>query len=807
MKLKSPKKEPKNTTTGGKSASVLQGLASTSKGLQTKLAAELTSGKSIMKSLMITSILPVLLMIVLGIVSYQTASNAILKQCKESATATVSAVSDYFNVICESISSRGAELVTNSTIKDYYKNYDKKDEAFADKYTTIQSLMNQMKIANDYLFSYSFIPEKGKTVSSLTGSLPDDYYALFEETAAGTYFKENPTATSTWLGYHSFVDENLKTQPSNYAFAYFQKMVQTDTILVLDIDISVVEGILNDLDIGDDSIKALVSSDGREIGMIQGKEGFYNVDGSGEYWFVGTDYYNESVANGVAESQTVRLGTKKYVYLYAPIENTGISLCVLIPQSTLLEDAGAIGYITFFIVLIAGVIAISTGTIIAQSIRSTVKHLVGGLEEAEKGNLSVKFTTKRKDEFLILTNSLNNTLSGIRSLLRDTQTFGDKVGVMSTELAERTSSMNESMQEILRAVEEVANGTQTQAEETDLSNQKMIGLSENINDASEKTQTMEGLADEVMNAVDKGQVIVNGISKNADATVEITRTLSKEIEDVNKHSVEIRNIINVIDSIAGQTNLLSLNASIEAARAGSYGRGFAVVAEEIRKLADQSKESSKQIQEIILRITEATDRTSQSAAETERRIHEQVEQFRQTVAIFTAIKDCAVALIDELHLTVENMKQVDLDKEEVSDSIRNIAAVSEQAAASIQEVTATLNNQTQMMEYLSDEAEELTAQMNILNASMEKFIISDIPQVTTNISHDEKDSDEAAVPSEEDITAETSDENKAKGINNITISNVDSYEALDDTAVLNPSSEVMDKSCSEEDEPVFEDIL
>jgi len=727
------------------------------KKMNSKILKEMTSGKSIMTSLMLTSILPVLLMIVLGIVSYQTAANAILKQCKESAMATAEASSSYFGVICDSISSKGAELVTNSTIKNYYQKYDMKDSTYTDMLADVKSIMGQMKIANEYLFSYSFIPEQGKCVSSLTGSLPNDYYTLFEETPAGQFFKENKSATSTWLGYHSFVDENLKTQPSNYGFAYFQKMMQTDTILVLDIDISVVENMLNNLDTGDGSIKALVSSDGREIGVQQGKDGFYNVDGSGEFYFVGSDYYNTSLENNVAESRTVRLGLQKYVYLYAPIENTGISLCVLIPQNELLKDAGTIRYITILIVLFAGAIALTAGAVIAKSIRSTVKHLVTGLEQAEKGNLSVQFRTKRKDEFLLLTNSLNNTLSGIRSLLQDTQKFGDQVNEMSGELAERTSSMNESMQEILRAVEEVARGTQTQAEETDVSNQKMLELSQNINDTSEKTQTMEELADEVMNAVDQGQEIVDGISKNADATVEITRTLSKEIQEVSEHSIEIRNIVNVIDGIAGQTNLLSLNASIEAARAGAYGRGFAVVAEEIRKLADQSKESSKQIQEIIGRITESTERTSLSAAETEQRIQEQVEQFRQTVALFSSIKDCAVALIEELHLTVENMKQVDMGKEEVSDSIRNIAAVSEQAAASIQEVTATLNNQTQMMEFLTNEAEALTAQMDILNASMEKFIISE-EVVSMAEADSEKTDTEGPLTSEDVEESSTSEE-------------------------------------------------
>lgn len=677
------------------------------------------SKRSIMQTLLAAFLVPVVMMIVLGLVSYNTAASGIISKYEASAMSTVSAVADYCSLICDSISSKALEMVTNSDVGDYYDRYYKsQDMKSIEAFRSSKSIIGNARSTNKYMYSCSIIPEGGSYLSTLTGSMTENPYADFTGTPEGTYFSENPTIRSGWMGYHSYLDEHLNSTSEKYAVAFYQKLLKTNSTIVMDIEMSVAMDMLSRMDFGDGSIRALVSMDGREVISVQGSE-----EEVTETYFVGNEFYETSRASGEGGSEEIRLNGKEYVYIYAPVGKTGIMICSLIPKSNLLGQVGSIKYITVIMVILAAGVALAIGGVISTGISKTVKSMTMGLSAVADGDFSRSFTTKRKDEFKVLITALNSTLESVRLLMQDMKRFGTKVNELSANVSDKTAAINVSMQGISRTMDEVALGVQSQAVDTESSNERMISFSENINTVTNKTQGMTAVADKAIEAVEQGKVIVQDLSGKSDTTVSLTKVLVSDINEVQKSSEEIKSFVDVINNIAEQTNLLSLNASIEAARAGEAGRGFAVVAEEIRKLADQSKESGNKIRGIVENIGNTTDKTTVSVKKAESMVIDQAQALNETVEVFGMIHKCVGELVDGIRTVTEHLEQIVEEEETVQNAIQNISSVSEQVAASTQEVTATLNGQVAVIEKLKDEVEVLREDAGELGNSIDKFKI------------------------------------------------------------------------------------
>ena len=692
--------------------------------------------KSILGTLLVAFMVPVVLMITLGVVSYHTASSGIVDKYKESAQSTVSAVGDYFNLVCTNISNKALEMITNSDVGDYYDKYYGKQESKAlETFRSAKSDIGNAKSTNKNIYSCTVIPEAGAYLSTLSGGMTETPMADFSNTAEGQYFVANSTQRNRWMGYQTYLDDNMQSKQEKYAMVYYQKLSKSDAYLVMSLDISVAEKMLGEMDFGKGSVKALVTYDGREVAFEQKTDNPAEADGEKaasaeedeaaavKQWFVGSDFYESTKEAEEAGYMDVKIDGKKYVYIYTPVGNTKAMICTLIPQSNVLGQVGSIKYITIFMVILAAGAALVTGFVISTGISKTVREMSGGLAKVAQGDLTQDFATKRQDEFKELTGSLNAMIESMRGLMRDMKQFGSKVTGLAEDVSDKTGAINTSMQDIARAMDEVAGGVQGQAEDTESSNENMISFSENITTVTEKTSHMGQTADKAIEAVEQGRVIVQELSGKSDTTVSLTRVLVDDIDAVQKNSEEIKSFVDVINSIAGQTNLLSLNASIEAARAGEAGRGFAVVAEEIRKLADQSKESGNKIHEIVKKIGETADKTTASAREAESMVNEQARALQETVNVFGMIQDCVGELVEGIRVITQRLEESMLEKDKVEGSLQNIASVSEEVAASTQEVTATLGEQVSVVQTLKEEVEMLRSDALELDKSIEKFKI------------------------------------------------------------------------------------
>ena len=673
---------------------------------------------SIRMTLLVSFALPVVLIIILGIVSYNIASSVVLTKYKESAVSTVGAVGNYLNVVCETVSSKALEMIIDDEINNFYSGHEDSSSDAITLYKEAVKAVQNATNSNTKIFSSTALSANNRCLSTLNGTPPTDAYEQFMQSPEGGLLAQNAGVRTMWLGTHSFLDDDMKASPDEYCMVLYQRMTIKDSYLMLDVSMDVFDKMMEDMDFGKGSIKALISSDNREVTSIQGKD-----EAITEQYFVGQKFFENTrtaEAPGVVE---VSRKLKKYVYAYAPVGNTGAMVVALIPRSNLVAQVNTIKYITAVIVILSGVLALFIGVVIANGIGNTVKSMSKGLAVLEQGDFTNEFSTNRRDEFYTLTNSLNSMLSSLRTLMKDMKSFGEKVNDMSADVYEKTEVVNTSMSDIATAMNEVAKGVQDQAKETEKSNERVLSLANNINVVTDKANVMVQTADSAITAVDEGKTIVASINEKSAQTVQITNVLVGNINEVQKQTEQIKGIVDIINNIADQTNLLSLNASIEAARAGDAGRGFSVVAEEIRKLADQSNESGNQIRLIIEEISKTSTKTAVSMKEAEGMVVDQAQALEKTVEVFMQIHKQVGELVNDIHVIMEHLQTIMEEKDVVQDSIQNISAVSQEVSAATQEVSATLEEQAETMNTLAQEVEALKSDVDVLNGTMEQFKI------------------------------------------------------------------------------------
>lgn len=679
--------------------------------------------RSIMQTLLAAFMVPVVMMVILGAGSYLTASSGVIGQYEKSAESTVRATGNYLGLMCTTIANKAVEAITNDDVSKYYERlYKNKDTESLKALREAKTMLGNARGTSSYINSYSVIPEAGTYLTSLSGMMTENPKEDFDASPEGQYFVNDSKAKNAWLGYHSYLDECLTTGPDDYALAFYQKMIRVDSVLVFDIKMETVQDMLGEMDFGKNSVKAIVTQDGREVATIQNADGEQEMVQDTTY-FVGQSFFENSKESEDLTNATVQINGKSYVYIGMPVKKTGIMLCTLIPRSNFTEQARSIGVITVIMVILATAAALLCGGKISMGISKTVKEVTTGLSKVAEGDLTNSFATKRRDEFGILTASLNSMLESIRTLMNDMKNFGTKASQMATDVSAQAGGISRSIDSTSQTMEDLAQGVQHQAVETEAGSEKMVAFADNIGAVVSQTDSMGKAADQAIGAVEKGKQIIHGLSDESTRTVELTRELVGNIEEVQRSSKEIKEFVEVINSIAGQTNLLSLNASIEAARAGEAGRGFAVVAEEIRKLADQSKASGDKIQDIVANIGSTTDKTTESARRTEEMIVKQAQALQQTVEVFDRINQSVAALAQGIRTTVERMGEISDEKDQVQDSIQNISAVAQEMAAATQQVTTSLGSQNEVIAELVRQADNLNRDVCALDEAIGKFII------------------------------------------------------------------------------------
>ncbi len=678
-------------------------------------------------TMMFCFLIPIILIITLGIFSYKLASKAMYSKYEESSMSTVSSMQVSMNMMCSSISSKVIEVMLTDEFNSYYNSNDissiKASEA-ASLSGKVNSNLSGVKASVDYISAYYLFAKEGSVLKTNIKSLPIGFYDSYLESEEANKFKDSKV-TNAWVGKHILLDTNLGIDEDEYSLSYVQHFtsLKNSGFIIMDVQAAYIKELLSIMEFGGGTIKGLVVDDGVEILYKEEKDNKDNII-SNEYKVDSPLLYNQDFFNESIESEGLKyvsIDDEKYLYVYTPVGKTGIMLFALIPETHIIAQIQGIGIVTIIMVIVACVISIGIGLAMAYGISSTLNHFCKHLVQVEQGDLTQVFSTNRKDEFKLLTNGMNNMLSGMRNLLTSVDKFSKKATGSAQDVSMATEDMKDSMCSISKMIDDIAQGVVAQAEDTTQCYESMTRLSCELEEINESTNIMSQKADETVSVIDKGKLIVKELNERTSVSVNNTKKLVLEISTIQGLVEEIGDILKIIQGIAEKTNLLSFNASIEAVRAGSSGRGFLVVAEEVNKLAKQSKEAGGKIKKIVTNITNATCQTVSSAKEMSKYIEEQSEALEDTNNVFGEINEYVIELVAALRKVQENMDNIVKDNKNMVDTIHSISAVSQEITASVEEVDATTLKQVASISSLTEDAENLLKEVKVLEESMGRF--------------------------------------------------------------------------------------
>jgi methyl-accepting chemotaxis protein len=311
----------------------------------------------------------------------------------------------------------------------------------------------------------------------------------------------------------------------------------------------------------------------------------------------------------------------------------------------------------------------------------------------------------------------------MRGLIEEVQGVGGKVDNSAEILSETTEQLLTATKDITSTIENIEQGIVQQASDTEQCLILMTTFSEEINKVNGSAYEIEQIANNTKPITNEGLIIMDELSGKAKETSDITQIVIEKVEEFKTLSTDISVIVETMSMIADQTNLLSLNAAIEAARSGEAGRGFTVVAQEIRKLADKSLQSVAQVQSIVEDIQVKANETVVTARRAEDIVDSQMKSLDKSVQMFGNINQHVGDLVGNLNDILAGIKHIETAKEDVLTAIESISAVSEETAASAEEMSITATNQIGSVEGLRQAANALAEDAGKLNLSLKRFKI------------------------------------------------------------------------------------
>lgn len=604
-------------------------------------------------------------------------------------------------------------LALDSDIQDYLINSE--TLGYSDKYkkTTSLSKIVRMRISsNNYVSNLSIVDENNISIGNISANM----MKCLEKNEDN--IKKN--INSKWVlqneeGKYSIY--NLFGVKSSYNGQRIGTVIQ-------EIKGEMFTNILKDINLGIDSEVSILSLDGTIIG---------NKDIN----FVGQKYEKGNLLNEINNrvrkedgfdvdiSGTFSSSDGKNLVSYSSLNINDWYIVTTIPYSYLNQEANKMQNNIIIIGTISFIVAMIISLLISRDISISLQNLVELMEKAKSGYLNLDINNNYTDEVGIVTYKFKGMIKKISILISDVKNLIRNISDGTETVSNISEHSYAVSEEIAATMLEIERGAIVQEDSVIKSLEFMNNLSDEINAVNEKAQNVSRYLENTKKVQESALESVEDLNLRVNESNRVSFKITEEINSLNYEVKNIRNIINIIADISEQINLLSLNAAIEAARAGDAGKGFAVVANEIKKLADQTKRSSIKIHDIINNVKIKTELVVKMSDNSSNVIEHQIHSLKNTSMAFDKTFFSINQIDNELKGVFKAIEKIVSTKEATRSAMKRISSISEETTQTTKQVSEATQDQIKEIEEVADFSKKLNEIVEKLENTISYFHVKD----------------------------------------------------------------------------------